>query len=66
MPKGMGKRGANHGRTHLSNDDIREIRRLSALPKVERPKRLILAKRYRVAQSTIWYIVTRRTWQNVS
>jgi hypothetical protein len=53
--------GARHGRTHLTEDDVRMIRDLYDRGIAQ----TALAKQYGVASTTIQAIVSRRNWKHV-
>ena len=52
--------GTKNGRSKLTEKDVREIRSLSHL------KRLELARRYGVSQAAISFVILRETWKDVS
>ncbi len=54
--------GSDHGRTHLTEKDVLEIRRLV---KIRAASEKELATRYDVAVTTISAIVTRRNWKHL-
>jgi hypothetical protein len=53
--------GTGHYLTRLTEDDVREIRRLHA----EGTKQSVLAARYNLGRTTLWLIVHRHTWKEV-
>lgn len=63
-PAWQGKRdtGEKHGRSVLTENDVREIRRLYAQGGVTYEA---LGKRYGVHYTTILYAVTRKTWKHI-
>lgn len=54
------RRGSNNGRTKLTEDDIRDIRKLS-----EEMTNAAIAERYGVTGTAIGYIVNGKTWTHV-
>jgi len=55
-------RGIAHGMAKLTEDDVREIRRLYATGEFTQRE---LALRFGVSQMAIWEIVLRKTWKHV-
>jgi len=60
--KGDKIRGSGNCQTHLSEDDVLEIRRVYAS---RESTQIALAIRYGVATSTVWMIVHRKTWTHI-
>jgi hypothetical protein len=58
----MSRRGEKHYRSKLNNNQVREIRQLYKLGKVEQKD---LAEIYKVSTSTIGNIITRYRWNHV-
>jgi hypothetical protein len=54
-------RGVTHGRAKLTENDVREIRRLSA----NGSTRKSLGERFGVSSTNITYIVTRKLWPHI-
>lgn len=54
-------RGENNGAAKLTDELVRKIRRLHA--EGERP--CILARRFEIERTTLWHVLTRRTWGHV-
>lgn len=57
-------KGENHGKAKLTEDNVREIRRLYGRKK-QRPTQTELAERYCVTRSAIREIVTGRNWSHL-
>ncbi len=55
------QKGVTHGRAKLTDDDVREIRRLAAKGVLQHE----IAAKYGVAQSRISLIYNRKTWPHV-
>jgi hypothetical protein len=54
--------GEQHGATPLTDDDVREIRRLYATSTITQDA---LAKRYGIGQASIFHILKRHTWRHI-
>lgn len=59
--KGRDARGERHGRTHLTDADVRAIRAASA----DGVSQSALGRQYGLTQAAIWAIVHRKTWSHV-
>jgi hypothetical protein len=55
-------RGSNHGRTSLTEDDVREIRRLTETKVSKRS----IAEKFGISPSCVSHIRARRTWGHVT
>lgn len=58
---GRTARGAGHGRTPFTDEDVRVIRKTYAAGTSQK----LLARKYNVAKSCIWAIVTGRSWRHI-
>ncbi len=56
-------KGENNGISKLTDNDVREIRRLR---KINKTKYGVLAKKFNISESNIFYILSKRTWSHVS
>jgi hypothetical protein len=61
LAKGRSCRGTRQHLAKLTDDAVREIRRLNS----EGVSQMELARRYGVHQGTIWPILRRKTWRHV-
>ena len=70
VPKSRAARGSHNAVTHLTADDIREIRRQYMPIKGGRPKgnrlREEVAARFGISGQTVHRIVTRQVWNHVA
>lgn len=55
---GTSNRGTQHGRARLTEEDVKQIRRMAA---AGRPQAEMMAQ-FGIAQTTVSQIVTRKTW----
>lgn len=55
-------RGSEHSMTSLTEDDVREIRRLYDSKEMRTPA---LGRKYGLTRQAAWMIVNRRTWKHV-
>lgn len=59
--RARGARGEHHYRSRLTENDVREIRRLASSGIYQKD----IARRYSIRQGTVWAAISRKTWKHV-
>jgi hypothetical protein len=62
-PELMSRPGSINGKTHLTEENVREIRRLAAEGKMTSRA---IGKLFGVGDTCVWLIIERRTWKHVA